>query len=195
MKRSIAKVLVVAAISSVALIGCSAGTNEYAEPQFAVPAVETIEPVNPESPYGSAETNERANLVKEIGQPGGLQNLDGSVMVDFKVTKISAKKCPAPDYPSENGKFIQVDLAMTTHDDPDLMLSGVMLAYGWESINANGESVPSDTSAAAVCMEEPVPSLKPNRKYTATVVLDVQKDVDVIVWTPFLADGGWEWKV
>lgn len=194
------RILLTASLLGLGLSACTAAPAPpvvVSPPAFATPAPPL--PPNVENVYGSQTANERGNLVKEIGQPAGIQSPDGSVMLDFALTGVREVTCPTArqGYPSENGRFLAVSIAANTHDDPENMLKSVSFSYSWEHVNPEAVSVQADTPAAGVCasdIADPTSTLRPNRKYTTEVVLDVPKGEGALVWTQG-ANVGWEWKL
>lgn len=178
--------IAVAVFSGLGVVSCTSTAD--APETSPVP----VGPVAPAGQYDGRQVTERGSIAKEFGETAGLTSSLGAVVMDFVVTNPRAATCDEPDVTPQHGRFVAVDVAITTHDDPEGLLRQVFIANGWEFVGADGSSVKASTFDAATC-EYPEGELRPNRTYQHTVVLDVPKAPGVAVFDP--GNGGWEWKL
>lgn len=211
------------AIAAVTVAGCGAPASTLPEtpPSAVSPAaaeeevVESPEPVEEEpiteattEPVATAEptetataaadTNERGNLVKKIGQRAGLLDEEsGKQAVDFRVTKITPRfKCTA-EYAQKpaNGNFIAIEMDVQTTKDADTFFvdSGT-----WKVIGPDGTTENSSTGNANGCVPESkaLPStIGPGEHVKGLVILDSQYRSGAVALTQVTMDGGgWEWS-
>lgn len=185
------------AISALLVVGL-AGCSNTESPAMPPPSVETpvfVTPTPTAHPvYGDQTVNERGNRTKAIGQPSAITADDGSIVMDFAITKISAiTNCSNK---AANGRFLLLNISVNTHADPTGLLPQIPVSSDWEFIAPDGTSTPANTNEAYVCRAEqgPYNDLRPNRKYSGVIVLDVPSGAGVAAWS---AGGstGWEWPV
>ncbi|MEU6701732.1 hypothetical protein [Pseudonocardia sp. NPDC046786] len=188
------RLVAVIAAAGLMMAGCANGTPDTDAPVSAPHTAET-EAVEP----ATQDRSPRGALPKELGQPAGLVNNDGTTLAEFVVHEISATAdCnPYSDEPV-NGQFRTLRMTAATGNDPDGLLPIVSFGFGWEYVGPTGRSVEASTVEAAGCALDVPQQLGPNRNYEFDVIVDIPQDAagGVLVFSsPAVAEGGWEWQV
>lgn len=204
------KVLVsVAACSAIFLTGCGASDEPAAEPAPTVsvaPASPSPSPTPTPSPSPTRKTNERGELVKEIGEVAGMGNPDGKEMtLNFKVTSIKPIECDAPYATPPNGIPLAVSLEIETSADfegpwiRNEAESGIDFSpHYWRGYADNGTRMNTvDTPMVQNCLADPTQILPnwvgPGEKLNGMIILDVTTPTGEVAFEP--ADGvNWVWK-
>lgn len=167
-----------------------------AEPEPAESEPETEEP---ESEAGG-DFSSRGHLVKEIGEPAGILDLDTEEsVVEFTLTEVEQNyQCTSTiaDAPA-NGQYIAL------HFDVETMpgLTDSFSITDWEITLFDTEGMrENDSSGNAMwCADasQTLPtSMGPGQRASGVVVLDTALDTGVIVYEPMfsLTPLGWEWS-
>lgn len=136
------------------------------------------------------------------GDKQGLQdtvtvdNQDGSPLLDFSLDRYVNTTCDAQAAQTQpsNGRFVTLNLSVTTHNDPQNQLPGIELNQGWTYLGEDGKAAPANTPAAQACHHEDL-GLVPNQSYSTAVVLDVPADTpnDRVAYD--VAGTHWEWDL
>ena len=171
------------------------------------PATENSSTSTAEETSATAETNNRGNVEKKIGEEAGITSKDGKSVYTFKVTSIEPDYQCTREYsrPAENGHIVKVNLEVVTADAKTMKdafhSSGVSFdPYSWKYIAANGTTFNGNLGSIGTisCLEEseelPI-NIGPGEKVTGSVVLDVPATDGTLVYKDILADGGWEYKI
>ncbi len=171
-----------------------ATTTEAAEPS----------PTEP-SPTGP-EQNERGNIVKELGEEGGLIGADGEPVFTFAVDAVAPAQCTSDwkEYgsPPEQGHLMAVKLRFATAPelaDDEMLSYYTVTAYDFDFIGADGVTVTElDSMATYGCLPDKEmftqDALSPGQKYVGSLVIDVPDTKGVLIYRPSVAEGGWEWQ-
>ncbi|RZU30475.1 hypothetical protein [Blastococcus saxobsidens] len=191
------------------LAGCGSSVSEDSSAGPELPDVQTEEEANAsadaEAEAGQPERNERGNIVKAIGEEGGLTGPDGDPVLTFAVDSITPDVQCTEDYasPPENGHLTAVQLRVATAPGvsaEDLGFLSVS-AYDWNFIGADGVTVTNlDTIATYSCLAQgalfPSDTLRPGSQYAGTLLLDLPAPSGTLVYSPSsVYDGsGWEWQ-
>lgn len=201
--------LLVAALAA----ACSPSTTEPPEPAGTRTTTaeateeeptEEAEPVDAEEPETppTPEPNERGNLVKQLGETGGLTDeTTGEWTLDFKVTEIVPNfQCTFEGAePPVNGQFVALRFEVNTTAKWDSALMGdfSMNPYDFQAFDANNMRVNDPVGNAYLCLNEgeQLPStMGPAQSANGTIVLDVPAGAGVVAYRPiYVQGGGWEW--
>lgn len=172
------------------------------------PAEQADEPT-PESEEEQPEldVNERGNLVKEIGETGGVMADPGSdPYMEFTVTEIVTDgQCTAEfAEPAENGQFLFVELKISTSGASSWPegTQGIgfdFTPHDFSIIGSDGLTEHElDTIATYGCLPdgELLPNqIGPGENVVGTIVLDTANSTGTLVYKPwYLDEGGWEWN-
>jgi hypothetical protein len=161
-------------------------------------------PVDADAP--EAQTNARGNVVKGLGEQGGITNSDGAELLTFSVDSITVDPPCSPDWkkygtPVDAGHHLvavgmQVTTSAAVTDADYLTVSG----YDFKFIGADGITVDSlDSVATYGCLDDTAEftsdTLGPGQKYAGTVVLDLPAASGTLVLDPSWGQsGGWEYS-
>lgn len=164
--------------------------------------------VDGEFNFGESTTNDRGNLVKDIGQWAGIANEGGDITVAFRVTDIRTDyECEEPRAdPSVNGQFVALDFEIQTQpalglaDDPydsSFFFNQASFIVFDEDNNRENDSMGSGYSC--VPMDQSLSgAYGPNEKVSGLVVLDtaVRSGSIVLDGVDYGIDGGsgWAWE-
>ncbi|MGY1618116.1 hypothetical protein ACI797_15355 [Geodermatophilus sp. SYSU D00691] len=143
------------------------------------------------------ELNQRGNLVKQLGEIGGVSSTQGGpLMVTFSVDAIRVDPpCDAPAASEPlNGHFIAVDLHVTT--DPALTDHVFLAEKDFAIVGPNGVTDTNVVGYGWTCLRNRFPDnpLGPGQEYVGSIVLDTAQTSGALIFEPNLGqDGGWEW--
>jgi hypothetical protein len=160
------------------------------EPQTEEEANASADAAATSTPSGPS-TNARGNIVKTLGEEGGLTNEDGTTLFTFAIDSITPDvPCPG-DYssPPENGHLTAVST-----DTDYLSVS----AYDFSFIGSNGLTFTNVATVATYsCLEEstlfPSAELQPGSQYAGAVLLDLPEAAGTLIYRPSsVSGGGWE---
>jgi hypothetical protein len=148
----------------------------------------------------SAVINDRGNVVQATGQQAGIRAPDGTQAVIFTVDAVAVdQKCSDGAPPPKNGHYLGVQVRVTTGNLDFLGGSWSMSADDFALLDPKG-GMRFDLAgdSAAKCLRESqrlVPTtLRPNRQYVGTIVLDSPATTGTLVFSPPGVQGnGWEW--
>ncbi|GAA1046115.1 hypothetical protein [Rothia amarae] len=193
--------LAILALALLALTGCSNSNEAENKP------MESVAPVESETATTSADTNDRGNIEKQIGEEGSVTGEHNENIYSFKVTGIEPNFKCTDEYAQEpeNGKFVKLDVQVSTADaktmkDQYYGNSVNMQAGAWKYIAANGTTyngqLGSGSSFMCLPESETIPAqIGPNEKVTGSVILDVPATDGTIVYSDPMTDGGWEYDL
>ncbi|NKG19367.1 MULTISPECIES: hypothetical protein [Paeniglutamicibacter] len=203
------KFLAVASLATLLLTGCADTNQAPTAPDVTPiasgsPSSASTEP-SAATPSATAETSDRGNLIKVIGQPAGTVNTAGDQTVSFVVKKIDMKiKCNAPyATKAENGHLIGIKMDVQTFkelNDPDYPgMTFDAHPSSWTFISKEGTTFNGDlgTSSAFMCLEDDdqLPnSIGPAQKATGWIVLDVPATTGTLIFST-QPGTGWEWEL
>ena len=197
---------VVAGLVVVALAGCSQQADSETEANELPAATTAEETAAPATPSGPAR-NDRGNIVKALGEPGGVSNLavenGEKQLITFAIDAIAPVTC-TEDYasPAENGHLVAVDLRVATAPElsevPDLGYFTIG-SSDWQFVGADGVTISAlDTIATYGCLDQqsmfPSDPLAPGSRYVGKLVFDLPATTGSLIYRPYIADGGWEWS-
>ncbi|WP_300007717.1 hypothetical protein [Pseudonocardia sp.] len=187
----IARIAVLAVTALALLTGCAGSIPEGAAPDGAVPAA----PAPAAQPEGLSDLG---NLPKQFGEAAQIGPDGGEPLMEFTLGDPVEATCDQGfgDGP-ENGRFVELPVAVQTFDDAEGML--VLLnptAHSFEFVDADGRSHGElgTMSAATSCGYDSPMELRPNRSYDYPVVLDLPEGPGTLV-LDLGAAAGWEWQL
>lgn len=195
------KILTISALTLLALTGCSNSNEAENSP------MESVAPVESETPTTNADTNDRGNIEKQIGEEGSVTGENGENIYSFKVTGIEPDFKCTNQYAQEpeNGNFVKLDVQVTSADaktikDQYYTNSIYMQGGAWKYIAANGTTYNGDLGSGSsyMCLpeSETIPAqIGPNEKVTGSIILDVPAADGTIVYSDPMVNGGWEYKL
>ncbi|MBN9109942.1 MAG: hypothetical protein J0I34_14295 [Pseudonocardia sp.] len=134
------------------------------------------------------------NLRKEFGERAGYAVVDDRATADFIVSEPRPPKCNPYAQKSTNGKFVELPIAVTTHDDPDQFLKFLSFGSSWEFVGTDGRSIDASTLAAGSCAFDAPTTFGPNRIYEFRVIVDIPEQDGVLIFRPPATTAGWEWQ-
>lgn len=170
-------------------------TDEY-EPEPTTAAPTTTEPAVPTS-----EVNARGNIVKTLGEEGGLFAEDGTALYTFAIDAITPDVECTEDYSydPENGHLTAVQMRVSTGAvSPDELGYLSVSSYDFQFIGADGLTFTNvSTIATYSCVdpssEFPGSQLAPGSQYAGVVLLDLPAANGTLIYQPSISyDGGWE---
>lgn len=161
----------------------------------------------PEEAGGTVpELNEASDVVKDLGQAGGLTDPD-SARALFSITVLAVERHSSCEgragrqTPQHGGfLFVHVEAEMATDIAPDLTGSDGFLPLvreAWELRTSGGTAVSGANSEAAwACLtrDELLPArILPGESVAGILVLDSDLDAGSVVYDPG-GTGGWAWR-
>lgn len=166
--------------------------------------LETPEPEEVPEDNSGPVISDRGNLVKEIGELGGVVNEAEEFLISFIVSDIDADFDCTTDFADkpENGKFVGLKFEVTTDSsladeaEPSFWLS----PYDFSAWDEDGKRVNDPVGAALVCISdsEALPSpMGPGEVAEGWIVLDLPENAAAAGFGILTAEGmgGWEWKI
>lgn len=200
------KYLAVIALGTIALSGCSTDNDAPASTSSAPAATEKSAQPTPDAvqPSPTRNLNERGELVKELGETGGVPGADDELDLEFKVTGFEFTKC-SENAPKLNGKALAVHLEVKTSADFEgpVSINGVpgfidFTPYHWRGYDSDGTRMNEIGSQGILNCFDSKSKLLPDRigkgeKAKGIVLLDVTSKTGEVVFDPY-GDGGWVWK-
>lgn len=200
MRRLALAILALTALSIGVLTACSDEPDPVPTIDAGPPPTTTAAPAA--GSFGDQTRSPRGNLVKEIGQPGAVNDDVVGIVLEFRVDSITQNApCQAEGYTDEpeNGQFLAVDVFATTTPafDPTMQDTS-FLGTSWTVVTADGVRHNVSTGPAIGCSQSSnLLNLTPAITVTGTVLLDAPTDLDgaVVILSNALVDGGWEWAV
>lgn len=163
---------------------------------------EETEEVEPEQ--SEPATSVRGNLVKEIGEEGGVTDAAGDLLIAFTVSEVETDFDCTADFAEkpENDKFVGLKFEVTTdaslaqETESSFWLSSVDFS-AWDE---DGKRVndPVGSSYACVSESEMLPSpMGPGEVAEGWIVLDVPENATAAGFGIQTAEGlsGWEWDI
>ena len=177
-------------------------------PTLPITTAPTPPPASP-SPSGptSPPTNQRGNIVKALGEEGGIFNEEsGEIAMLFTVDKITVGlPCTEPYYnhEPENGHIIGVDMRISTSSDLSTVGgSPAISSYDFSFVDPDGitqRNLGTIATYSCISTSEQIPtsSLGPGQNYVGSVVLDVPATTGTLIFNPSWSGtaNGWEWPV
>lgn len=169
-------------------------------------AAATTVPEDGGKDFGEAVVNDRGNLVKDIGQWGGVRSStdDDVTLATFRVTNIDTDfKCTSEYFEkATNGRFLALTLEVETTPElaqeeymSDVWINPHEFSVFDEDGSRENDSVGSAYSCAA--SRDMLPDMiGPGEKASGLIVLDTAVESGAVVFegTTFGGSSGWEWK-
>ncbi|WP_141566595.1 DUF4175 domain-containing protein [Pseudonocardia sp. N23] len=185
----------VAALATLGALFVAAPTSASTTPKSPSPAASSAE-----RPTGSSTTSDQkltplGNVPKKFGETASYGVVGDHSPLDFIVSEPRAAKCNSFASQPANGKFVELPIVATTHDDPEKRLTFVPFGAGWEFVGSDGRSVKASTTAAASCSYDAPSTLGPNRVYEFRVVVDVPEQDGALIYRAVATTAGWEWAL
>lgn len=200
------KILAVASLTALVLTGCSSAPEATPQASNTSPtaASPTIAPPAADLPSPTRNTNERNQLIKKLGEAGGMPGADGELDLNFVVTEFEFVKCSK--YAGElNGRALAAHVEVETSSDfegpltvdgaPGLVSFG---AYHWRGYEPDGTRMNEvDSQTIQNCFDSKAKLLPDyigkGEKAKGMVLLDVTTKTGEVAFAPY-GDGGWVWK-
>lgn len=194
-----------AAILALILTACS-GPQPQAAPTVSVAPATPPSATPAPTPTPTSKTNERGQIIKNIGDTAGLGNPDGgdAVTMKFKVTSIKAITCDAPYATPPKGQAIAVSMEIetTASFEGPLIVNGApgMISfspYYWRGYADNGTRMNTvDSNIRQSCVSDPTVLLPDHigkgDKLNGIVILDVSTPTGAVAFEP--QEGvAWTW--
>lgn len=196
----------VSATAALLLAACGGNTaTEDASDGPELPDAASSESSEPKEEDSGPERNDRGNIVKALGEEGGLTGADGEPVLTFAVDAITPDVQCTEDFasPAENGHLTAVQVRAATTPGVTAEDLGYMTinAYDWAFVGADGITFSNvDTIATYGCLNQsvlfPQDQLRPGSQYAGTILLDLPAASGALIYTPSsVMDGtGWEWS-
>lgn len=151
--------------------------------------------------FGDSETSRRGNLIKSVGQPGGIVNADGAVTVTFTLTEIESNFACTSDMadPPQNGQYLALSFDVETTELLEPGETFAMTDWDFTLFGEDGTRENDSTGNAMWCIDAGASlpsSIGPAQKASGKVILDTGLESGVIVYSPMWSfdDLGWEWE-
>jgi len=198
--------LALTAVLGVSLSACGGSTQASAPTS---PSVESIAPSTPTPTPAALNKSPRGNIIKKLGEPGGVTNKEGKQMVNFTINSIT------PDVPctnqyaqkSQNGHFVVLDVTVETTADFVSSTDQRPLTFDlnpgmFKFVGKNGTTYNGNLGSGAAygCLADAEQlangrGVGPAEKATGKVVVDVPDTTGTLVYQNFMiGSGGWEWN-
>ncbi|QRP42796.1 hypothetical protein [Amycolatopsis sp. FDAARGOS 1241] len=199
--------LTATAVTAFGLTAC--GTNAApTTPSF--PNAPAPASVNAASRAAAAPTSASPSyLAKKVGDRAGITNSDGSIAVDFWITKVRVDPKCDPYSQREAGKHtVVMDVTVKTYTDKDASqpggsafdaLPGLINPYAFSSTGSSGVTNQAETDMCLLPQKELPSTYAPNRTYTGQISFatpDASGKLQLTVPSGFFQNGGlgWEWS-
>jgi hypothetical protein len=200
-------VLSVAGVAVITLAACGNKPTEGSASGPTLPsAQEEASPSASAAESSGPRTNARGNIVKAIGEEGGITNPAGDQLLTFAVDSITVDPACTADWqeygiePEPGHHLVAVKLRASTSaavtDSDYLTLSG----YDFKYIGRDGITVGSlDGMATSGCLDDSQSftgdALGPAQMYAGSIVLEVPGTSGTLVMAPSWGQvsGGWEY--
>ncbi|MFJ6415885.1 hypothetical protein [Paeniglutamicibacter sp. NPDC091659] len=200
------KHLAIAMLSALILTGCSSASTAPPTTAGHLPASTAPTGSAPSAalPSPTRNTNERGQLVKKLGETGGIPGEDGELDLKFAVTKFEFVKCSK--YAGDlNGRALAAHVEVETTGDYEgpLDVNGApgfigFGAYYWRGYEPDGTRM-NDLNSTAIqnCFESKAKLLPDyigkGEKAKGMVLIDVTTKSGEVAFDPY-GDGGWVWE-
>ena len=201
------KIIAVASLAAaLVLTGCSSAPEAAAPSSNASSATETPTVSRPEAdlPSPTRNTNDRGQLIKELGEVGGVPGADDELDLKFTVTKFEFVKC-SKNAGELNGRALAAHVEVETSGDfegplevngaPGLVSFG---SYYWRGYEPDGTRMNEvDSQTIQNCFDSKAKLLPEylgkGEKAKGMVLLDVTTKAGEVAFDPY-GDGGWVWN-
>lgn len=200
--RRFAMLLLAAAL--VAGCGGDEPTRTAAAPRL--PSSTSAATSSSEAPASGPARSARGNIIKQLGEKGGLCKPDVSectedlLVLTFTVDSITVGiECTSGfASPPENGNYIGIALRVATSADYPSDWFTTFTASDFQIIGPDGLTITDVQGQAFSCLGDngfTYQPLGPGQQYAGTVVLDAPVTSGVLVYKPPAFGGaGWEWQ-
>jgi hypothetical protein len=200
------------AFACLLLAGCGSTTASEAETGPTLPSRTEATEATTEAPASTTaagpSNNARGNIEKALGEEAGMvwQPADGGPdqpWLTFSIDAITPDVQCNSDYVQEpeNGHFVALQLRMSTSAIPPEVGSFTVSPSEFDFIGPDNITVTEvDTFASFTCLADgqqfTQDPLGPGQQYVGQLVLDVPAPSGVIIYRPYIVNGGggWEWK-
>ena len=148
-------------------------------------------------------TNQRGNIVKTLGEEGGLTSEEGKTFYTFAIDSITPDIPCTEEYTTsdpENGHLTAVQMRLSTQAfTPDELSYLTVSSSDFTFIGSDGLTFTNvDTIATYGCLSGsvkfPSDQLNPGSQYAGVVLLDLPQTAGTLVYKPssVYGTGGWE---
>jgi hypothetical protein len=203
--------LAMAGAAAITLTACGNTTTDDTSAGPALPSVQNEEANASADAEASAaaattsgpKTNQRGNIVKTLGEEGGLTSEDGRTLYTFAIDSISPDVPCTEEYSSydpENGHITAVQMRLATQAfTPDDFSYLTVSSSDFSFIGSDGLTFTNvDTMATYGCIADskkfPSSDLQPGSQYAGIVLLDLPEASGTLIYRPSSVynGGGWE---
>jgi hypothetical protein len=198
--------VVLAAIAAAGLSLTACGSTEKdadASGSLTLPATSSAAASTSSAAATTAATNARGNIVKQLGEVGGINNPDGGEdLISFAVDSITPDPACDSQFHSdpENGHLVQLQMRVTTSAELTQDAYDTLGSSDFNFIGSDGVTK-SDlgTMSAFDCFESDngmftQDPLGPSQSYTGYVIVDVPETAGTLIFKPSWGQsGGWEY--
>lgn len=178
--------LTIAAITALAIAGCSSGQADHAGE------------LTPADTAVQADTSPRMH--KEIGERAGVGSPDNPQLV-FTVDDISTSPtCPGPGANSldgqAEGQFLAVDMTITASDTMPRELTKLLVTPYWAVVDSEGVTITDIGTYECDSDNSQLSDIQPGNTYKVHAVFDVPEDAQTLAFQANTMNAsGWEWTL
>lgn len=210
-RRRVAGLALVGA-AAIALTACGGGSVKEVEGNASAPTLPSAQSEEEANASADAQastssaagpsTNQRGNIVKTLGEEGGVTAEDGTFLYTFAFDSITPDVPCTEEYASdpENGHLTAVKLRLSTGAvTPDQLGYLSVSGYDFKFIGSDGLTFTNVSTAATYsCLDQsalfPSAQLSPGSQYAGVVLLDLPEAAGTLIYQPsyLSAGGGWE---
>lgn len=158
------------------------------------------EPTDDPSPVVSTPpTDERGDIIKAVGELGGMTDANDEWTFDFTATSISLGTCSSSfAEPALNGHYLVLAFDVNTHPALDTTYGGFSLnPYDFVVFDSNNMRVNDPVGNAYSCLDstETLPQeMGPSESASGKIAFDVPTETGTIAYRPADVDNGWTWS-
>lgn len=179
-------------VASCAATDTSAGAGPELPPRSA-PASNVVGNASP-------QTNERGNLVKQLGEKAGLGNHEQAFAVTFTLDKVEVDP-PCAQYGQKRhaGHMLLLHFRVATGNDPEVARSvaSALNPFNFNEITTDGLTKQAQAGSCTAFDNKLPYNYGINQQYSGTIEIVVPEASGIIALNPPLhpdaESGGWEW--
>lgn len=155
------------------------------------------------APAQEGARSDRGNIIKEVGEPAGLDGDNGEPIAEFTLTDIETDfDCPSDiaDKPA-NGQFVALSFEVKTYPalaQQEYVDSVSISEYDMTVFAPDGTRENDSSGNALFCLDaaDELPrDIGPGEQASGKIILDTAQESGIIVFDYYLVDGAqWEWS-